>query len=192
MPVYVIGFMGGTRRLNHYEAATGWQPLFIIVGVGVAIIVLGAVLQALQLIVGVFQRHRNRVLGDPWNARTLEWATNSPPPVYNFATIPEVHSRDSYWEMKETGRSIFKNKPYEDIYLPKNTGLGLYIGGFSLVMSFAIIWAIWWLALEGLLGIIICMIIRLSSNQNEYCIPAEKVAEMDAEMSKLEKRKKHT
>lgn len=192
MPVYVIGFMGGTRRLNHYEAATGWQPLFIIVGVGVAIIVLGAVLQALQLIVGVFQRHRNRVLGDPWNARTLEWATNSPPPVYNFATIPEVHSRDPYWEMKETGRSIFKNKPYEDIYLPKNTGLGLYIGGFSLVMSFAIIWAIWWLALEGLLGIIICMIIRLSSNQNEYCIPAEKVAEMDAEMSKLEKRKKHT
>lgn len=75
MPLYVAGLMGATRRLDHYETYTGWHPLFISAACGVAIIITGGILQVLQVILGVKQRRRNKITGDPWNGRTLEWAT---------------------------------------------------------------------------------------------------------------------
>lgn len=198
MPLYVLGFMGATRRLDHYDASTGWHPLFILAAFGVAIIIFGGFLQVLQVIIGVRHRNRNRVSGDPWNARTLEWSVPSPPPFYNFAIIPKVHEIDPFWAKKQRAHAHREHekfhhheheKPhYTDIHLPKNTPLGMYIGGFTVVFSFAVVWYIWWLAAVGLLGALICLIIRLSDDDTDYYLPAAEVERIEAE---LEKRQRH-
>lgn len=188
MPLYVLGMMGATRRLNHYEEATGWHPLFIMAFVGLLIIITGALLQVLQVIVGVNQRARNQVCGDPWNGRTLEWSVASPPPFYNFAFIPEVHDRDAFWEMKQRPLAPKPKPVYQDIHMPKNSAMGLYIGGFGALLCFAIIWYIPWMAIVGLVGSLVCVIIRLLDDDTFYYVPAAEVARIEEE---IEKRNKH-
>lgn len=181
MPLYILGLMGATRRLDHTEAGTGWQPLYIVAAFGILFIITGIVLQNVQLIVSILQRRENQdTTGDPWDARTLEWATSSPPALYNFALLPEVTDRDPFWMMKY--ETPFKKEPiYKDIHMPRNTAMGLYIGAFSFVFGFAIIWHIWWMAALGLFGMIVCAIIRLSNNDIEYTIPAEEVRRTETE-----------
>lgn len=188
MPLYAVGLMGATRRLNHYDASTGWHPLFIIAAFGVAIIICGAILQVLQVISGIRHRHVNRVAGDPWNARTLEWSIPTPPPFYNFAVIPVVHSVDPFWYAKQHNQLIPSPK-YEDIHMPKNTPLGLYIAGFAFVFSFGLIWYIWWLAAVGLLGVIVGAIYRLSLPDDDiyYYVPAAEVERIETDLIKRQK-----
>ena len=179
IPLYILGLMGATRRLDHYDASLGWQGLFIVAGVGVVVIGLGVAFQILQIIVSIKQRHQNRDLtGDPWNGRTLEWSTSSPPPTYNFAVIPEVHERDAFWTAKQS-----KIKPaspqYEAISMPKNTPLAIFIAGFAFLFGFAAIWHIVWLAALGVLGIIGTILLRTSQDDNEYTISAKQVAKIE-------------
>jgi len=183
MPLYVLGLMGATRRLNHYEESTGWHPLFIIAAFGIAIIITGGLIHLVQAIIGIRNRNKNRVLGDPWNARTLEWSVSSPPPMYNFAFIPEVDTIDPFWEMKQHPATQEVKRPYEDIHLPKNTPIGMYMGGFALVCSFALIWYIWWMAIIGLVGILTCLIIRLSDDDTDFYLPAAEVEKIENELA---------
>jgi cytochrome o ubiquinol oxidase subunit 1 len=178
MPLYILGFMGATRRLDHYDASTGWQPLYIVAALGIPFILLGVVLQNLQLILSIKDRNKNRDLsGDPWNGRTLEWSTASPPPFYNFAFIPEVNQRDPFWYMKKDNANLQHAKThYQKIHMPRNTPMGFSISAFSFLVGFGIIWHIWWLATVGLLAIIIATIVRLSEDdgeQNHYILPAK-------------------
>jgi cytochrome o ubiquinol oxidase subunit I len=186
MPLYILGLMGATRRLNHYEASTGWQPLFIVAGIGVFIITCGIGFQILQIIVSIKQRDQNRdTTGDPWNGRTLEWSTASPPPFYNFALIPQVHERDPFWARKQGGTE----KPrYEEILMPKNTPMGIFIAGFSFVFGFALIWHILWLTLVGILGVIACIIIRLSEEDTEFSVSAAEIERIESEISNRKRR----
>jgi cytochrome o ubiquinol oxidase subunit 1 len=178
MPLYLLGLMGATRRLDHYDASLGWQPLFIIAAIGVTSIVIGVGFQILQLFVSIRDRkHHRDTTGDPWNGRTLEWATKSPPPLYNFAVLPEVDCRDPFWVMK---KEKISNKPhYKDIHMPKNTPMGLYIGGLSMVVGFALVWYMMWLALIGMLGILACLIVHLSNDDIEYVITADELKKME-------------
>lgn len=179
IPLYILGFMGATRRLDHYDASTGWQPLFIVAGFGLVIIACGAALQVIQIIVSVKQRKRNLdTTGDPWNGRTLEWATKSPPPVYNFAVIPTVKDRDAFWDMKQRGE-LSAPKKYEDIEMPKNTAMGIYLSGFAFLIGFAMVWQIVWLGIVALIGAIVCIVIRALDEDTEYIIPAAEVARME-------------
>ncbi|MGE3955011.1 MAG: cbb3-type cytochrome c oxidase subunit I [Parachlamydiales bacterium] len=165
-PLYALGFMGATRRLNQYGAELGWHPLFTIAAFGVALVCCGVALQILQIIQSIRHRQENRdTTGDPWNGRTLEWSTRSPPPLYNFATLPEVHTRDPFWEMKQHGHHPPSRK--EEILLPKNSALTIWIGGLSLVASFAMVWHLFWLFGLGLAGIIACLITRLYTKETE-------------------------
>jgi cytochrome o ubiquinol oxidase subunit 1 len=181
VPLYILGLMGATRRLDHYDADTGWQPLFIVAAIGVAIIGLGVTFQLLQFFVSVKDRNQNRdTTGDPWNGRTLEWATTSPPPFYNFAHIPEVDSRDCFWvEKQKSGKAI--KRAYEDIHMPKDTPMGIYIGASSFVMGFGIIWHIWWLAAAGLIGIVAFMVIRMFDQETEYYVSKEEVERIESQ-----------
>lgn len=181
-PLYILGFMGATRRLDHYDPSLGWQGLFIVAGIGASLIFIGVGFQILQLIVSFIQRRR--VTGDPWDGRTLEWATASPPAVYNFAVTPFVHERDAFWETK---KKLFENpelatkKPrYTDIHLPKNTGAGVIVAACSFVCGFALVWHIWWLAVVGLVALLTVLINHLSKDDTEYVIPAAEVAKMEA------------
>ncbi len=183
MPLYVLGLMGATRRLDHYDASTGWQPLFIIALVGVLFILAGAGCQVLQIIVSILNRTENMDVtgGDPWNGRTLEWATSSPPPFYNFAITPEVHSRDPFWVMKQEKTTGVENLPYAAIHMPKNTPMGLFIAGFTFLFGFGIIWHIMWLIAVGFIGMIACVLIRLSDDDVEYYVPTEEIKRIEAE-----------
>lgn len=181
VPLYILGLMGATRRLDHYSASLGWQPLFIVAGIGAAIIACGVGLQILQVIVSIRDKKKNQDLsGDPWNGRTLEWSTSSPPPEYNFAVLPVVDSRDPFWEMKKSGKAADKPK-YKDILVPKNTPAGLIIAGFALTFGFAMVWHIYWLVVIGLIGVITSIIVRSCDDDMEYTITADELETMEAE-----------
>ncbi len=169
MPLYILGFMGATRRLN--EVDPSWQPLFIVAGVGACVIALAVVFQAVQLVVSIKQRKQHIAGNDPWNGRTLEWATSSPPPLYNFATIPQVHSRDAFWESKKEGESLFpKSSRPEKIEMPKNTPMGLVIAVCAGLMGFGMVWHIWWLAALGAVAVVLSLILRSFDEHVEYTL----------------------
>ncbi len=179
IPLYILGLMGATRRLDHYDASLGWQGLFVVSGVGVALIMAGIGFQLLQLAHSIWKRNENRdVSGDPWDGRTLEWATPSPAPEYNFAIVPQVTDRDAFWTWKEKNSHAGEPPIYTDIVVPKNTGMGIYIAGFSFLIGFGLIWHIYWLAALALLGVITVIIIRTSMDDEagERVIPAHEVA----------------
>lgn len=182
LPLYLLGLMGATRRLNHYNV-TAWQPLFILAGLGVMLILLGVGLQVLQLYVSIRDKDKNRDhSGDPWDGRNLEWATTSPPAFYNFAITPEVHSKDAFWEAKKNKTSVFPKEPYKEIHMPQNTAAGFYIGVVSFVFGFAIVWHMFWLAILSFIGLIACIIFRLYEKNTDYHVTVK-------EIEQIEKRK---
>ena len=176
VPLYILGFMGATRRLDHYDPSIGWQGLFVVAGVGAVMIGVGIFFQLLQLGYSIWKRNENRVGNDPWGGRTLEWSIASPPPEYSFAVIPTVTERDEFWEMKRKKHGLLLKPDYEDIWLPKNSGLGIIIAGFALAFGMAAVWHIWWLLIVGLVGAIITLIIRLTNDETEEKITAAEVA----------------
>jgi cytochrome o ubiquinol oxidase subunit 1 len=184
-PLYILGLMGATRRLDHYSASLGWQQLFIVAGVGAAMIFVGIGFQILQLIVSIWQRNERRDLtGDPWNGRTLEWSIPSPAPFYNFIKIPVVTERDQFWANKQSGKS--HKKEYEDIVLPKNSGLSVVIAAFAFMLGFGMIWHMYWLSGLALLGIMTTLIVRSMNEEPEYRLTAREVERLEnARLRKL-------
>jgi cytochrome o ubiquinol oxidase subunit I len=144
------------------------------------VIMFGIIFQILQLVVSIRRRKENLDLtGDPWDGRTLEWSIASPPPAYNFATTPVVRDRDAFWGMKAR-RIRFKPSVFEPIHMPRNTGTGLIVGGFSVALGFALIWHIWWMALAGAAVIIGATIIHSYDSSRDHSVPAEEVAQAEA------------
>ncbi|MGL9722712.1 cytochrome o ubiquinol oxidase subunit I [Sodalis sp. (in: enterobacteria)] len=180
MPLYALGFMGMTRRLSQ-QIDPVFHPLLMVAAAGAALIALGILCQVIQIVVSVRDREKNRDLtGDPWGGRTLEWATSSPPPFYNFAIVPEVNNqRDVFWQMKEEGTAYQKPLAYEPIHMPKNTGAGVVIAAFSLVFGFALIWHIWWLAIVGFAGMIVTWIVHSFNEDVDYYVPVDEVERIE-------------
>jgi cytochrome o ubiquinol oxidase subunit 1 len=176
-PLYILGFMGATRRLDHYSASLGWQPLFIVAGFGALLIALGFAFQVAQLVRSFTHRHANRVGNDPWDGRSLEWSVSSPPPAYNFATFPVVHGRDTFWTSKQSGVAEGAHvHEQQDIRMPLNSAVGIYIALGMLLVGFGIIWHIWWLAALGLCCAVVGILVRTHTEETEYTIAAAEVA----------------
>ncbi|MFP1785740.1 cytochrome o ubiquinol oxidase subunit I [Lonsdalea quercina] len=189
MPLYALGFMGMTRRLSQ-QINPEFHPLLLVASAGAALIALGILCQLIQFVVSIRDREQNRDLtGDPWDARTLEWATSSPAPFYNFAVVPQVHDRDAFWEEKEKGEAYRRpNGGYEEIHMPKNTAAGLVISAFALVFGFAMIWYIWWLAAVGFVGMIATWIVHSFNQDVDYYVPVEEIERIEnANFEKLSK-----
>ncbi|HWT55466.1 MAG TPA: cbb3-type cytochrome c oxidase subunit I [Candidatus Microsaccharimonas sp.] len=183
VPLYILGLMGATRRLDHYDASLGWQPLFIVAGVGVICVLIGVGFQVLQLAYSIWKRQELRdTTGDPWGGRTLEWSTVSPAPFYNYAVLPEVSERDPFWAAKQAKRTVVTPK-YEDIELPKNSGMGVVIAGFAFLAGFGFIWHLWWLVGIGLLGVIVSVIVRSTNEDTEYTVTAAELARYEGAKS---------
>ena len=182
-PLYILGAMGANRRLDHYDAATGWQSLFIVAAVGGVLIAIAFATQVWQVIVSIRDRKKNMdTTGDPWDGRTLEWSIPSPAPFYSFAVTPTVHERDAFWEMKRSGAAHVAHTArraelthYEDITLSRNTGMGIYVSALAFAFGFAMVWHIVWLAIAAMVGIIACIIIRSFAKETEYVLPAAEV-----------------
>ncbi|BBL26271.1 cytochrome ubiquinol oxidase subunit I [Comamonas terrigena NBRC 13299] len=173
-PLYILGLMGVTRRANHFEDPS-LQIWFIIAALGAAMIAAGIGCFLIQLVVSFFKRDQLRdESGDPWGGRTLEWATSSPPPQYNFAFTPVVHDIDAWWDMKKHSYQ----RPlagFQPIHMPANTGAGVVISGLSLVLGFALIWHIWWLAGVSFAAVIVASIIHTFNYKRDFYIPAAEV-----------------
>ena len=179
MPLYILGFDGMTRRMNHYDVP-GWQPWLIVALCGAVTIGAGIVATLVQLAVSIRARDAHRDLtGDPWDGRSLEWATSSPPPFYNFAHIPQITSLEQHWDDKKAGRAYIRPTHYEDIHMPRNTGAGVIISGFALVLCFALVWHIWPLATLSLLGVIGTFIARTYDRDVDYYVPAAEVERIE-------------
>jgi len=182
MPLYVLGLEGMTRRMQHYDVPE-WHPWLIVAAGGAGLILCGIVLQIAQLVVSIRQREQLRDLtGDPWNGRSLEWATASPPPAFNFAVEPDVTGEDAYWTMKQRAREQTQpNQPpdYRDIAMPRNSPTGFICAFFATVMGFALIWHIWWMVVAGGLGAFATFVVFAWRDEDEETIPAEEVARID-------------
>lgn len=182
MPLYLLGLMGATRRLDHYAAGNGWHPWFVMAGIGVILISIGIGFQVAQLVISFKRRHQEQdVTGDPWNGRTLEWSIASPPPVYNFAVLPHVEHHDSFWMQKESGEAFKTPSSYEAIHIPKNSAMGLFIGLFAGAFAFTITWQMMELALLSFLGVVTLLIIRLCHDDIEYTLSPEEVEKIEKE-----------
>jgi cytochrome o ubiquinol oxidase subunit 1 len=182
MPMYVVGILGMTRRLQHYEVAE-WRPWILISGLGIFILVGGLICQIVQLVVSFVRRNELRdATGDPWDGRTLEWATSSPPPVFNFAVLPQVKDAEYYWEVKRRAREaarLGKEPDYAPVEMPRNSPTGFVCAFFAAILGFALIWHIWWLMTIGLVGAYATFVAFAWRDVPEYVIPADEVARID-------------
>ncbi|WP_033839135.1 cytochrome o ubiquinol oxidase subunit I [Mesorhizobium loti] len=176
MPLYVLGLMGATRRMQHYAEA-GWQPLMIAALVGAVVIAVGVLLTIVQLVVSVRGRDQRRdVSGDPWNGRTLEWSTPSPPPPWNFTIAPTVDGLDANWAAKQQALSQDRDKAeLEPILMPKNSPIGVIVAFFAVATGFALVWHIWWMAIVGLIGILTACLARAWQVSTDEEIPPETI-----------------
>jgi cytochrome o ubiquinol oxidase subunit 1 len=184
MPLYALGFMGMTRRLNHSDNPL-WEPYLYVAVVGAVLILFGIACQLIQIVVSIRDREQNLdVTGDPWGGRTLEWSTSSPPPFYNFAHMPEKVGLDCWNEAKEAGVAYKVPGKYEAIHMPNNTATGLFMGMFLTVFGFAFIWHIWWLVGASLLATIAVFVHHAARDDQGYMVPAEEVARIEGERLK--------
>ena len=182
MPLYWLGLLGMTRRMQHYDVAE-WRPWLILAALGVVIITIGIGFQVAQLVVSIRQREQLRdVTGDPWNGRSLEWATASPPPAFNFAAQPEVEKEDAYWHMKQRAierMTLSKEPTYEEIEMPNNNPTGVICAFFATFMGFGLIWHIWWLVIVAAIGATATFVVFAWRDATEHVIPVEAVAKID-------------
>jgi cytochrome o ubiquinol oxidase subunit I len=179
MPLYVLGFMGVTRRMNHFEDPS-LQIWFIIAAFGALLIAGGIAAFLIQIFVSIKRREALRdVTGDPWHGRTLEWSTSSPPPSYNFAFTPVIHEQDAWWQMKERNAAR-RTEGYLPIHMPKNTAAGVYIAAFAFVIGFAMIWHMFLIAGLAFFGLLVTAIGHTFNYKRDYYIPADVVARTEA------------
>ncbi|WP_404711384.1 cytochrome o ubiquinol oxidase subunit I [Sphingomonas sp. MMS24-J13] len=181
-PLYWLGLEGMTRRLQHYDVP-GWHPWLLAAAAGAAVIACGIACQLIQLIVSIRRRESLRdTTGDPWDGRSLEWATPSPPPAFNFAILPHVEGEDAYWGAKRRAREqlSFGDEPdYEPIEMPRNSATGFITAFFATLIGFALIWHIWWLAGAGFVGAYATFVAFAWRDRSEDEIPADEVARID-------------
>jgi cytochrome o ubiquinol oxidase subunit 1 len=183
MPLYVLGLMGMTRRMQHYDDLS-WQPWLLVAAVGALVIMAGIACQIVQLVVSIRDRAQNRDLtGDPWNGRTLEWSVASPPPAWNFAVLPQVAGADTYWSAKgrlqANPNQSAQAREYEPVEMPKNSAIGFINAFFAVVTGFALIWHIWWMTALGVLGAFVTFLLFAFRAEDEIEIPAERIAQFE-------------
>ena len=184
MPLYVLGLMGVTRRVSHFTDPS-LQIWFQVAALGAGLIALGILSFIIQIVVSYLRRDQLRDdTGDPWNGRTLEWSTSSPPPVYNFAFTPRVHDSEAWWDMKQNGfrRPMGGFKP---IHMPKNTAAGIVIAALSTVCGFGLVWHIWWLVIASFVAVVAATIIHTFNYKRDYYIDAKYVDDTERARTQL-------
>ena len=182
VPLYAAGLLGMTRRLQHYDLSI-WRPWVLAAGIGIIVFIAALACQVMQLVVSISRREELRdATGDPWNGRSLEWATASPPPAFNFAILPNVQGEEPYWEIKRRAietQQLAKEPDYKPIEMPRNSPTGFITAFFATITGFALIWHIWWLVGLGLAAAYAVFVWFAWRDVEEYEIPAAEVARLD-------------
>ena len=183
-PLYVLGLEGMTRRMQHYDVPE-WHPWLLVAAFGALIILFGIGFQIAQLVISIRNRETLRdVTGDPWDGRTLEWITFSPPPAFNFAVMPVITGEEAYWGIKQKAieqRRLSALPDYQSIEMPRNSPTGFVTAFFAVVTGFALIWHIWWMVIVGLAGAFGTFVVFAWRDRSEYELPAAELARIDGE-----------
>jgi len=181
-PLYAVGLLGMTRRMQHYDVAA-WHPWLLVAMAGAVLILCGIGFQIAQLVVSIRTREQRRDLtGDPWDGRSLEWVTPSPPPAFNFAVLPDVQGHEAYWGIKQRAietQHLAEEPDYRPIELPRNSPTGFVTAFFATITGFSLIWHIWWLVVLGLVGAFATFVVFAWRDVPEYEVPADEVARID-------------
>ncbi|MEJ8850932.1 cytochrome o ubiquinol oxidase subunit I [Variovorax rhizosphaerae] len=184
MPLYALGLMGVTRRLSKFDDPS-LQIWFQIAAFGAFLIAIGIACFLIQLVVSFMRREQLKdTTGDPWDGRTLEWSTSSPPPAYNFAFTPVIHDNDAWYDMKKRGYT----RPLEGfipIHMPKNTGAGIILAGLSIVFGFAMIWHMWLIAGVSFFALFVAVIVHTFNYKRDYHVGVEEVARTEAARTRM-------
>lgn len=174
-PIYVVGLMGTTRRVHHFDDPS-IQPYFVVAAIGALIILVGILGFVMSIVMGFVKREELRdTTGDPWDGRTLEWSTSSPPPAYNFAFLPVVHDLDAWYDMKARGYERPAGE-FRPIHMPRNTGTGVILAGLALALGFGMVWYMWWLAALSFIGLLAVAVGHTFNFKRDTFIPAAEVA----------------
>jgi cytochrome o ubiquinol oxidase subunit 1 len=183
-PIYIVGLMGTTRRVRHFDDPS-LQIWFVLAAIGAVIILIGIIGFILSIVVGIMKRDQLRdTTGDPWEGRTLEWSTSSPPPPYNFALTPVVHDLDAWYDMKERGAQRPEGG-FRPIHMPRNTGAGVILSALATALGFAMIWYMWWLAALSAIGLLGYAIFHTFNYNRDYFIPTDEVAAQENARTRL-------
>ena len=183
-PIYIVGLMGEPRRVHHFDDPS-IQPYFIIAAIGAVIILVGILGFVMSIVMGFVKRKQLAdTTGDPWNGRTLEWSTSSPPPNYNFAMTPVVHDLDAWYDMKARGYER-PAQGFRPIHMPRNTGTGVILAGLALALGFGMVWYMWWLAALSFAGLLLVGIGHTFNFKRDYFIPSEEVTRTESERRQL-------
>ena len=180
-PLYILGLMGVTRRMRVFDAQYDPMRIYYIVAMlGALLIAAGIGAMLIQFAVSIWKREEYKdESGDLWGGRTLEWATSSPPPEYNFAFTPVIHDLDAWADMKKAGVPR-PTSGFKDIHMPRSTWAGIVLAGMATVAGFALIWQVWWLAIVGIVAIIGTAIYHTFNYDRSYHIHAEHIAQVEA------------
>jgi cytochrome o ubiquinol oxidase subunit 1 len=182
MPLYVLGLMGATRRMQHYSELS-WKPWMMVAFCGAVLIFIGIALTVVQLIVSIRQRnlHRDRT-GDAWAGRTLEWSVPSPPPAWNFARLPLVESTDAFWVAKQRQNENARAPAdaYTSVHIPRSNPTGIFLAFFAVIYGFAMIWHIFWLAIAALIGGLLVGLIQAWRPEREIEITPQEILVYEA------------
>jgi cytochrome o ubiquinol oxidase subunit 1 len=183
-PIYVVGLMGTARRVHHFDDPD-LQPYFVLAAIGAVIILVGILGFVMSIVMGFVKREQLRdTTGDPWDGRTLEWSTSSPPPAYNFAFAPVVHDLDAWYDMKARGYE----RPATDfrpIHMPRNTGAGVILAGLAFTLGFGMVWYMWWLAALSFVALLVVAVGHTFNFKRDFFIPAAQVASTEGKRQKL-------
>ncbi|WP_210357296.1 cytochrome o ubiquinol oxidase subunit I [Sphingomonas beigongshangi] len=183
-PIYIVGLMGEPRRVHHFDDPT-IQPYFIIAAIGALIILVGILGFVMSIVMGFVKRKALAdTTGDPWNGRTLEWSTSSPPPAYNFAITPVVHDLDAWYDMKARGYER-PAEGFRPIHMPRNTGSGVILAGLALALGFGMVWYMWWLSALSFAGLLVVAVGHTFNFKRDYFIPSEEVTRTESERRQL-------
>jgi cytochrome o ubiquinol oxidase subunit 1 len=182
MPFYIVGLQGMTRRMQHYDVPD-WRPWLLLSVLGILILIGSVACQVIQVVVSIRRRHELiDHTGDPWDGRSLEWATPSPPPVFNFAVLPNVEDAEPYWQIKQQAieaQALGPEPHYAPVHMPRNTPTGIVTAFFVTLTGFALVWHIWWLVILGLVAAYFTFVVFAWRDHDEYEIPAEEVGRID-------------
>ncbi|QWT19494.1 cytochrome o ubiquinol oxidase subunit I [Bacillus sp. NP157] len=182
-PIYVVGLMGVPRRIHHLDDVS-LRPYFIVAAVGAVIILVGILGFVMSIVMGIVRRKALRDhTGDPWQGRTLEWSTASPPPAYNFALTPTVYELDAWQDMKEHGYTR-PTTGFQPVHMPKNTGVGVIVAALCTVLGFAMVWYMWWLAAASFAGVVLVSIVHSFNYHRDFTLTAAEVAATEGERTR--------
>lgn len=180
MPMFFSGLDGQARRMYTYSAETGFGPWNMVSMVGALGLAAGFALLVYNIYYST--RYASRDIGaDPWNARSLEWATHNPVPEYNFAIVPEVNSNEALWSAKKHGHELFKGD-YEKIHMPNNSGIPFIMGAIFFIWGFSFVFGLWIPVIVSTLAIFGLMAYRSFEQDHGHYITVEEINQSETKL----------